>query len=199
MKFVIMAAGANKNWNDYLGIPKHMVEVGGEPLIGRTARLLKENGIDDYIITCNNNCYAQFGQTFEPTRYDCEIDRFEETFLKEPVCFLYGDVFYTPEAIYTIVNTPTKDILFFGSEGEMFAIKIKNCKHFKKAKAYIKKLYLEGKINRCICWEIYRYLHDLSLNEHIITDDYIKILDGTDDIDFPWDYENFKERMSKLL
>ena len=198
MKYVIMAAGANKNWNDYLGIPKHMVKIGTEPLIGRTTRLLKENGINDYIITCNNNCYSQFGQTFEPTRYDCEIDRFEETFLQEPVCFLYGDVCYSYEAMKTIVNTETDDILWFGSEGEMFAIKIQNCEHFKQAKAHIKDLYLKGEINRCICWEIYRYLHNINLTEHIITDDYIKILDGTDDIDFPWDYENFLERMKPL-
>ena len=176
-----------------------MVEVGGEPLIGRTTRLLKENGVNDYIITCNNGIYAQFGQTFEPTKYDCEIDRFEDTFLEKPVCFLYGDVFYTEAAIKTILETSNDDILFFGSEGEMFAIKITNYKHFKQVKALIKKLYLNGLLDRCICWEIYRYLHGIPFKEHIITGDYIKILDGTDDIDFTWDYENFKERMSKLL
>ena len=33
-----------------------------------------------------------------------------------------------------------------------------------------------------------------SFEEHRITDHYTYILDGTDDIDYPNDYENFKKR-----
>ena len=32
---------------------------------------------------------------------------------------------------------------------------------------------------------------------HQITQNYIKILDGTDDIDYPYEYEEFKQRWEK--
>ena len=195
MKYVIMAAGANKKWNNYLGIPKHLVKIGSETLLGRTTRLLKENGINDYIITCNNGIYKEYGETFEPTKYDCEIDRFEETFLDAPVCFLYGDVYYSEDAMKTIIDAETNDVLWIGSESEMFAIKIQNYEHFKKAKLAVKQLFLSGQISRCICWEIYRYMHNIPFNEHYTDEDYIDILDETDDIDFPENYEDFKWRI----
>lgn len=83
----------------------------------------------------------------------------------------------------------------FGSEDEIFSIKIENLEMFFMHKHRVKKLYMEGKINRCIGWEIYRSLHYIPFEDHIITDRYIKILDGTDDIDFPEDYESFKSKM----
>lgn len=42
-------------------------------------------------------------------------------------------------------------------------------------------------------------MHNIPFDEHQITDDYFKILDETDDIDFPEDYENFKLRMEGVL
>lgn len=84
---------------------------------------------------------------------------------------------------------------FFGSEDEIFAVKIQNTDLFLHHKHKVKKLYLEGKIHRCIGWEVYRSLHDIPFDKHIITKRYIKILDDTDDIDFPQDYETFKARL----
>lgn len=83
----------------------------------------------------------------------------------------------------------------YGSEIEIFAIKVKDTKLFFDHKHRVKKLYLEGKINRCIGWEVYRSLHNIPFEEHKITERYVEILDGTDDIDFPYDYEAFKLRL----
>lgn len=193
MIYIIMAAGKGERWNNYLGIPKHLIKINGETLLGRTARLLKENNIDGYIITGNDDRYSQYGKLISQSNNDCEIDRFEE--INEPVCYLYGDVYYTDEAIKTIVNTPVNDIIFFGSEDEIFAIKIEDLNLFYTNKHKVKELYLEGKINRCIGWEVYRSINNIPYEEHIITNKYIKILDGTDDIDYPNDYEKFKLKL----
>lgn len=88
-----------------------------------------------------------------------------------------------------------KILLSYGSEDEIFAVKVENLDLFYAHKNKVKKLYLNGKINRCIGWEIYRSLNNISLEEHGITERYIKILDGTDDIDFPQDYETFKSKL----
>lgn len=185
-----MCAGKGTRWNNYLGVPKHLIEINGETLIGRTTRLLKNNGVNNYIITTNDVRYKQYGLTRPQTHNDCEIDRFEEIEDKE-ICYLYGDVYYSDEAIKNIVNTSTNDILFFGSNWEIFAIKIINKKLFFEHKNRVKELYLKGEINRCIGWEVYRSLHNISFEKHEITDKYFLINDETDDIDYPDDYEEF--------
>ena len=191
MRYVIMCAGDGKRWNNYLGIPKHLIEINGETLLKRTTRILKKYGID-YVITGSDKRYAKYGCLIPQTKHDCEIDRYEE--FNEPVCYLYGDVYYTEEALKTIIETNTDNILFFGSDCEIFAVKVKNIESFYVLKELVKNYYLKGRIDRCIGWEIYRCMHNIPFNEHLITDDYIYILDGTDDIDFPEDYEKFKQK-----
>ena len=189
MKYIIMCAGKGKRWKNYLGIPKHFVKINGETLIGRTTRILKENNID-YIITSSDKRYKKYGETIPQSSNDCEIDRFENTKDKE-ICYLYGDVYYTDEALKTIINTPTNEILFFGSDEEIFAIKIIDKPLFMKHKNRVKRLYLKNKIGRCIGWEVYRSLNNIPFDEHIISERYYLINDGTDDIDYPEDYEHF--------
>lgn len=196
MRYIIMCSGKGTRWNNYLGVPKHLIEINGETLLARTTRLLKDNGVYNYIITSSDVRYKQYGMTMPQSCNDCEIDRFEETD-DEEICYLYGDVYYTEEAIKNIINTPTDEILFFGSNWEIFAIKIVNKKLFMEHKYKVKKLYLNKLIDRCIGWEIYRSLNNIPFDEHRITDRYFKILDGTDDIDYPEDYEKFVKEKTK--
>lgn len=191
-----MCAGKGTRWGNYKGVPKHLIEINGETLLGRTTRLLKENGIK-YLITSEDERYKQYGKVIPQSYHDCEVDRFEP-FTDREVVYLYGDVYYTEEAIKTIINTPTNDILFFGSNEEIFGVKIKNRKLFYEHKDRVKRLYLKGKINRCIGWEVYRSINNIPYNQHLITEHYKLIQDETDDIDYPSDYEKFvKERELK--
>ena len=199
MRYIIMASGAGKRWNNYLGIPKHLIEINGETLLARTTRLLKENNIEDYLITGEDERYKQYGTVISQTDHDCEIDRFEESCVDGPVCYLYGDVYYTEDAMKTIVSTKTNNIQFFGGEWEIYAIKIKNTKLFFKHKHRVKDLYLNKTIDRCIGWEVYRSLYNISFSEHKITKNYTLIADETDDIDYPSDYENFKKRIESKV
>ena len=191
--YIIMCAGKGTRWNNYMGVPKHLIEINGETLLGRTTRILNENKIK-YLITSEDDRYKKYGKVIPQSHHDCEVDRFEP-FIDDEVVYLYGDVYYTNEALNTIINTPTDDILFFGSDQEIFAVKIKNRKLFYRHKDKVKHLFLKGKINRSIGWEVYRSLNNIPFNEHKITDRYILIQDETDDIDYPSDYEKFiKER-----
>ena len=195
MKYIIMAAGEGKRWSNYLGIPKHLVEIGGETLLGRTTRLLKENGIEDYEITAHDERYAKYGKVVKQSDNDCEVDRFEHQ--DEPCCYLYGDVYYTEEAIRTIIDAWVEDVMFLGSGQEIFAVKVKDLALFYGHKDRVKRLYLEGKIGRCIGWEVYRSIMGNPLDKHWINGRYVYIEDDTDDIDYPEDYEKFKARREK--
>lgn len=194
MKYIVMCAGNGKRWNNYLGIPKHFVKINGETLIGRTTRLLKENGVEDYIITTSDERYKEYGEIRPQTYNDCEVDRFEDID-QEEICYLYGDVYYTENALKTIINTPTDEILFFGSEMEIFGVKIVNKNLFMEHKNKVKTLFLDGKIDRCIGWEVYKSINNLPLNEYAITDKFYLIEDETDDIDCPKDYAGFINKL----
>lgn len=191
-----MADGNGKHWGNYTGVPKHLIDIDGEPLIARTVRLLKENGIKNIVITSSDERYT-FAQRVPQTIRDCEIDRFEETITTEKICFLYGDVLYSDAAIKIITSVEPGDILFFGHEWEIFGVKINDWDLFKQHKDKIKNMYLNGEIKRCIGWEIYRSLNNIPLNEHIITKRYFKILDGTDDFDYPEDYDNYLKKKGR--
>ena len=192
MKYIIMCAGEGKRWGNYKGVPKHLIEINGETLIGRTTRMLKEYNVD-YVITTSDKRYKKYGETIPQSYNDCEIDRFEDIGENE-ICYLYGDVYYTEYALNKIINTPTDNILFFGSDQEIFGIKVVNKDLFMKHKNIVKQLFLEGKIWRSIGWEVYRSLNEIPLEEHKITDNFILIEDLTDDIDMPSDYEKFVNR-----
>jgi len=131
-RVVIMAAGSGKRWANYLGVPKHLAPVGGEPLIHRTIRQLKERGITDIIVTVRE--IGQLGD-LGVTEYvkpfnDCEIDRVYGAKDLAPCTFLYGDTCYTDKALDTILSD-THNYRFFGSSRpngiklwrEMYAIK----------------------------------------------------------------------------
>ena len=109
--------------------PKQLSVVCGEELVARTIRLLRENGVEDIYITSHNPIFDKFGvPRIEHQNNFSYKDRYKDRGKKKdnywlnayvqlnvPVTYLHGDVFYSPEAIKTIVESETDDILFFST------------------------------------------------------------------------------------
>ena len=195
---IIMCGGKYKEFRT----PKQLSIVKGERLIDRTIRLLKENGINDIYISSNNPIFDSCNvQRLEHSNdFDEEINKgyWLDAFypVDKPVIYLWGDVYFTNEAIKTIVNYKTNKNVLFGTSdalnkynnnwGEPFAYIVNDYKAFFKGINEVKKLYDKGKVKRnSIVWELYRYLHNLDINVQRITTDYVCIDDGTIDIDKP--------------
>ena len=209
MKYIIMAAGNGKRWNNYTGVPKHLVKIKNEIIIERTIRLLKENGVNDIIINSSNKEYEKYGLRHEPIKNEYEIDRYYscKDILKteSEVCFIYGDVYYTENAIKTIVSLDEEK--FFGrlsgkdgikGYGEIFAIKIKDVQKFLKRVAIIRRLVASNQIPRGIGWEVYKIYNGIPLKSDKLRfykflqqekhPFFYSILDETEDLDNPKDY-----------
>ena len=60
MKYIIMCGGTYKRWET----PRQLTEIRGEPIVARTIRLLRENGVSDIAISSNNPVFEQFSLTF---------------------------------------------------------------------------------------------------------------------------------------
>ena len=119
MTYIILADSNNIH---SFKTPRQLIEINGEKLIQRTIRLLKENGIKDIIVTSHDKRFDNLGAArYEPLFNDYKpkenegywLSAFPIELIDEPLTFLLGDVYYSENAIKTIVNTKTASILFF--------------------------------------------------------------------------------------
>lgn len=201
MRYIIMCGGTYHKWQT----PRQLTRIRGEPIVARTIRLLREAGIDDIAISSNNDIFEQFGvpvlkhenNFVVKGQGDVDgtwVDGFYLT--EDPVCYIFGDVVFSPEAIRTIVETETTRIQFFASAppfapeypkrwAEPFALKVWNTDHLKDAIHSLKWFDSQGMFNRPpIMWELWAVITGGDLNR-IDYQSYVAINDYTCDIDDP--------------
>lgn len=204
MKYLIMCGGKYEGWEK----PRQLVEINGEPIVARTIRLLRENGVYDIAISSNDERFDVFGvpRVTHKNNYNtadamgsdaCWVDGFYST-TNEPICYLFGDVVFSEEAIKTIVQTETKDFELFASAppfderyikewAEPFGIKVVASDDFRYGISLCKFFEKQGRFNRRpIAWELWQILKHTPLNEVDYTN-YTIINDWTCDIDEPED------------
>ena len=212
MRYIIMCGGTYEKWKT----PKHLVEINGEPLVARTIRLLKDEGVpnSDIAISTTNvkDFVGKFGVTilrhnnpyYLPKDSDAKTPWLDAFYpMHEPVCYIMGDVVFSPNAIKTIVETKTDSIEFFASAppfakvycknwAEPFAFKVVDTERFfnaiEETKAYEKKgcFYRQP-----VSWELWQVIKGTKLGKVDYTN-YKVINDYTCDIDTPDDIEKFK-------
>ena len=173
MKIIIMAAGSGKRWEGER--PKHLTEFDGEPLLLRTLRLLHEKEQSDVYVTVSDalmehlvpGTFEPYGSIFyKPHGNVQEIDRFLSCreIWGEETLFLYGDVYYTAEAIVQILGQYIRPISFYGRRrgndvkryGEMFALRANtNDPKFEKILLAIREREIKGEA-RGLGWDVYR-------------------------------------------
>lgn len=207
-KYIVMCGGTYAKWDR----PKHLTELKGEPLVARTIRLLRENGITDIAISSNSELFEQFGVPVlkHENKYSLPLEgRATSPWLdafypmNEPVCYIFGDVVFSPEAVKTIAETQTDSIEFFASAkplpkiypkhwAEPFAFKVADTKLFFTAITTTKIYDKEGYFKRQpVSWELWQVIKDTPLNKVDYTN-YTVINDYTCDIDCPEDIKLFE-------
>lgn len=191
MRFVIMADGKGIRWNNHLGIPKHLAEINGEPIIYRTVRLLRDLTDGEIIVTSHDERYEFKGsRRHEPLNNRLEIDRFTEELIEDDICFLYGDTYYTESALKTIICTKTEDMIFFGNSKSIVAVKVTDSELFRYHLNRVKQLYISGKLQKCKGWQVYQSFVGQSFEEKPRPGGKFVLLDETTtDINTPEEYE----------
>lgn len=192
MRYVIMADGKGTRWGNYSGIPKHLIKIGDETLLERTVRLIKQmDESNEIVITSHDHRYEVEGAVrYEPKNNVLEIDRFTDELIDDGVVFLYGDTYYTDDSIKTIVESETETILFFGNRKSIVAVKVENGEIFRCHVDKVRRLFLDGKIDRCVGWQVYQSFEGLPFGDNIIADDYVVVEDSTRDFNAPEDLKD---------
>ena len=200
MKYIIMCGGVTlynlKDKSDKA--PRPFRKIYGERLIDRTIRLLRANNVEDIAISSNSDIFDDIGVPVlkheNGTTWETYVWLHAFYPMTDPVCYLFGDVFYSDKAIKTIVEKETDDIEFFASAppfadqyikqwAEPFAFKVQNTEWFF---ACIKRaifLHSQHKFKRPpISWELWQIIKSTPLNI-IDYGNYTAINDYSVDID----------------
>jgi CTP:phosphocholine cytidylyltransferase-like protein len=112
-------------WDNYLGVPKHLIPIKGEPLIHRTQRLLIENGAKDIFVTCNKENFSTYliegctpleSISNKNLNYpDHEFFSTKDLINKDGITvILYGDIYFSESIIKDIVSKQEKDWYYYG-------------------------------------------------------------------------------------
>ena len=189
MKYIIMCG-----WN-FDSMPKHLQPIKGEPNALRTARLLREHGVDDIAISTNNLAFEGLGLPIlhHHNKYGVGGAWLEAFYPTDfPVCYIFGDVIFSENAIQQIVETETDSIEFFASAppfsphyckqwAEPFAFKVQDVDLFWAA--VTKTLELKDAFKRePVSWELWQVIKGTPFNLIDYTN-YHAINDWTCDFD----------------
>ena len=210
--YIIMAGGTYEKWQT----PKHLVKINGEPLVKRIIKLLREYGVKNIAISSNDDRFAEFGVPLLkhhnpyilPKDHDAVTPWLDAFYpMTEPVCYLMGDVVFSPYAIETIVNTDTDSIQFFASAppfapeyckpwAEPFGFKVVDTKRFFEAIEQTKEYEKQGCFYRQpVSWELWQVIKGTQLAKVDYTN-YCAINDYTCDIDTPEDIKYFDDLLN---
>jgi len=212
MKVVICAAGSGSRWNNYLGTRKHLVMIDGERLLDRTVRQLKAHGQDDITIFCNpEHMYSVPGARCVPGAYHTNATTARKLTAHEwatdgPTLLMLADVYYTDATIKTM-TTPIEGWHQYGRlsvsaatgkpGAEMFGWQFGPAHHCEFIAAIDQvDTARERGVQTHVDWSTYSQMtgHNISTPANSIKNwgRHVEIPDdGTDDFDFPDDYERF--------
>ena len=192
MRYVIMANGRGRRWNNYLGKSKHLIEVDGETLLQRTTRLVLQIDPDaEVFISSSNPDYEAVGATrHAPLHADHELDRFCYELITSRTCFLYGDTYYTYDALQTIAEAPAQPLAFFGNSKSIVAVKSDYEANLKMLLDTLFEQIYAGELDDAKGWDLYR-LACATMPDVDPEALFIHMHDMTQDFNSPDDYRNF--------
>lgn len=219
MRVVIIADGSGSRWGNHLGVPKHLVEVDGESIIHRAQRLFAAAGAEVLVVASDARYATEHGRlvgaNHDYARW-LDGDKFASSahhwHPKDRTIVVYGDVYFTEQAVQTITTHEGRDWTLFGRFGpssstgskhaEIFALSFHPNHHAEMMSAleHVSDLARRRVIDRCGGWELYRAMNGLresecrhrspqpQLSRSVVIDDW------TEDFDTPADYEMFTAR-----
>jgi hypothetical protein len=214
-KVIILCAGDGTRWGDFRGVPKHLVEIEGQRLIDRTCSqfLSYTNDVvvvapkdDDRYLIPNTTTYIpkEFGGR-ELEKFYSSMDEWSTS---ERTVLVYGDVYFTDEAVETIMTNSDSWKYFCRSTPsditgknckEIFAIGFMPEKREWMVNSVMSILDLKSSTGG---WSLFRLLTgnvDVSKSDMSMfnTGNHVEINDWTEDFDYPVDLETW-EHMRKL-
>lgn len=214
MRVIILA---DSNNTQPFEVPRQLYVINGERLIDRTVRQVKENKKRSIYITSHDERFDIAGTK----RYEHDntwkgeeengiwLDAYPLDIIVDDTVILMGDVWYTDEAIKTILNYNGSDNRFFCTDidkeknpyyfkahDEPLGWYIGNAEEFKTAVNELKEKQKDAEYVYSN-WQVFRYLCGVNIDEHdlrAVEGQFTAINDGSIDIDKVQDIELLERR-----
>lgn len=196
-RYVIMANGKGTRWGGHLGIPKQLIEIGGETLLRRIVRQLGyfDPGAEVIISSSDARHETDGAIRHEPMRNEIELDRFVQELITDDTCFLYGDTFYTDEAISRITEANNDPLSFFGDERSIVGVSCRNAETFSTRLAEVRDGYEKGRLSSCIGWQVYDSYTGQLYSDRIVEKSFVWLTQLTAGFNSPEDLRRFIDSM----
>lgn len=193
-RVVILAADDVKKW------PRHTIEIGGEKLLERTTRLLRERGVSDIRISIREGAGFGIPGTAEVVNPLTGNDLGCVYGLKDLAAdlFIFGDVYFTEDAIDKILSLETN---FYGRTkagkvkhyGEMFAIRPDE-RLWSTLDRMWKEYAIDRTRRRLWSWDLYSEIQGKDFYKFRNTGNFTEISDRTEDFDKEEDVAEWRKR-----
>lgn len=212
MRVFILCAGDGARWDEYLGIPKQHIRIGGETLLERTVRLVKSHDLRDIRIVAHDPRMGVPGcglVTPRSSRFTAETLLSVIPRQKIRAVFLLGDVFYSERTMSAIL-TCRSDLRVFGrpwpsfwsgrTHGEIFAIAFDSPRRDLIRNACTSTIQRGLAGGRGNLWNLYQALIGAPFDSKKFESPLFTIIDDiTEDFDTPSEYENMIDRFHTFV
>jgi hypothetical protein len=202
VRILILAAGDGVRWNKYRGTEKHKVVIEGEVLLERIVKQFSKYS-DDIVIVGNDESYRINGTTlYVPlkTINFKDMGKFwssKDAWSKDRTILVFGDTYFTDEAVETIMKDSREFTFFLRMEGskitdkpwgEIFSIAF-NGSFSEKLKETILDIVTSDAPLTAGGWHLFN-----KLKPQYESDFFTEIDDWTDDFDYPIDLTHWENK-----
>ena len=207
-RVIVIAAGDGTRWGDYRGTPKHLVTIEKEILLQRTVKQFLKYTDDICIIGLDERYNVEGATLYIPkgintnykdaNKYMCSQTLWNKT---GRTVLVFGDVYYTNDAVKTIMKTQGEFKWFLRKEGsalsgarwkEIFAFAF-DAHMINNITQTLLMLISRDQVKTQAGWAMYkamtgdRYAAAFDNHHHVHIDDW------TEDFDFPEDLQIWEE------
>jgi hypothetical protein len=218
LRVIILAGGSGLRWGNYRGVPKHLVEIEGEVLLERTVKQFLKHTSDVWVVGPDNRYKFDGANLYTPEIDDSpkEMSKFissHDLWLDKKDSkniLVFGDVYFTDEAVKTIVSDKGEWNFFVRRKGsiitgkphkEIFAISFNNSTSVIFSHKIFMLYVKTPTISTAGGWHLFRELtigNPFSRNEMFKNGGFVEINDWTEDFDYPKDLENWEKSRSTI-
>jgi len=198
MTVVILAAGTSSRM--VRDVPKHLLEVNGEPVIARTVRQLRAGGVaekDLWLVTRNEAVKAACSgvNVYElPAQTKCTTETFFRTrslwYEDSVALIILGDVMFTDAAVRKMLEDDQGLCLWYTDTQDIFAVKMHRWSYPCVLRAAKRVFSMDPLENDGRLWQVHFACKGAHKNQCHIDDE-------TQDFDSAEDYDNWLKGVSK--
>jgi hypothetical protein len=212
-RVLILAAGDATRWQNHRGTPKHRLIIEDEVLIERTAKQFLKYTNDVVTVVQKNAHQVEGCSMYVPgqSRNLKDMAKFmssQTIWSDDRTVLVFGDVYFTDEAVETIMSDTQQWRFYLRKEGstitgkpwrEIFGLSF-DASFNKDINTAILRVVSRNTASSAGGWHLLmELLRTEDRNKLFMTDDHININDWTEDFDFPKDLDTWEEKRMAWL